>query len=149
MTEPPDLPNREEFWSRTALRRPSRVSYLWRCAQQQPPVAYFPPAKSLQQQIPPSTSHLFGSTRPKRRIQRRNIYGLQFYPSGTTAVFRNCLLSPPARGLSRQNPARRLSRQNQCKIDVRSRWFSRSSPRLPVFGIVARVASWEVHVRAG
>ena len=36
------------FWSRTALRRPNRVSHPWRYAQQQPPVTYFPPAKSLQ-----------------------------------------------------------------------------------------------------
>ena len=35
------------FWSRTALRRPSRVSYPWRCAHHQPLVAYFPPAKPL------------------------------------------------------------------------------------------------------
>ena len=70
------------FRSTTALRRPSRVSHPWRCAQHQPPVAYFPPAKHLRQRRPYSTSHLVGSTQPKRQI-----YGLRFYPSRTTAVF--------------------------------------------------------------
>ena len=32
--------------------------------------------------------------------------------------------------------------KTDAKYDVRSRWFSRSSPRLPGFGIVARVALW-------
>ena len=57
--EPPALSM--TFWSRTALRRPSRVSCLWRCAQQQPLVAYFPPAKPLQQRRPPSIIQLSGS----------------------------------------------------------------------------------------
>ena len=91
------------FWSRTALRRPSRVFHPWRCAQQQPPVAYFPPAKSLQQQRSPSTSHLFGSKRPRRRIRRRKNYGLQFHPPDKTAASGNCLLPSPAGGLLRQN----------------------------------------------
>ena len=48
-------------------------------------------------------------TRPRRRIQRRQSYGFQFHPPGTTAVFGeiNYLLPPPAGG---------LSRQNRCKI---------------------------------
>ena len=33
-------------WSTKALRRQSRVVRSWRCAHQQPPVAYFPPAKT-------------------------------------------------------------------------------------------------------
>ena len=37
--EPPALPVRITFWSRTALRRPNRVSYPWRYEQQQPLVA--------------------------------------------------------------------------------------------------------------
>ena len=69
-------------WSRTALRRPSRVSHSWRCAQRQPPVAYFPPAKPLQQQGPPWIIQLFGSARPKRRILKE----LQRHPPGTRAV---------------------------------------------------------------
>ena len=58
-------------------------------------MAYFPPEKSLQQQRKPSTSHIFGSTQPKRQI-----YGFQFRPPGTTAVSGeiNCLLPPPAGG---------------------------------------------------
>ena len=97
------------FWSRTALRRPNRDSYPWRYAHQQPLVGYFPPAKSLQQQRPPSTSHLFGPTRPRRRIQRKQVYGLQLHPPGmTTAVSGeiNCLLPPPAGGSLRQNPGK-------------------------------------------
>ena len=91
------------FWSRTAIPRPNRVSNPWRCAHQQPLVAYFPPAKSQQQQRPPSTSHLFGSTRPGRRIQRRQIYELQFHPPGTGKL----LAAPSCRRViktkSRQN----------------------------------------------
>ena len=34
--EPPDLPAEKAFWSRRALRRPSRVSHSWRCAHQHP-----------------------------------------------------------------------------------------------------------------
>ena len=54
---------------------------------------------------PPSTSHLFGSTRPRRQIQRRLIYGLKFHPRCTKTVSGdiNCLLPPPAGGSSRQN----------------------------------------------
>ena len=47
--EPPASLAETSSWSRTALRHPSRVSHPWRCAQHQPPVAYFLPAKSLQQ----------------------------------------------------------------------------------------------------
>ena len=119
-------------WSRTALRRPSRVSHPWRCAKHHPSVTYFPPAKSLQQERPPSTSHLFGSTQPNRQI-----YGLQLHPPGATAVSGdiNCLL-PPSAGES--------SRQNQGKIGclIQVVLKSRSSPRLPVFGNVARVVLW-------
>ena len=43
-------------WSRMAPRRLSCGSGPWRCTQQQPPVAYFPPEKPLQQQGPPSTT---------------------------------------------------------------------------------------------
>ena len=91
------------------LRRLSRVSHPWRCAQQQPPVAYFPPAKPLRQRKSPSTCHLFGSTRPRRRIQRRQIYELQLHPPSTTAVSVeiNYLLPSSAGG---------LWRHNQCEI---------------------------------
>ena len=84
------------LWSRTALWRPRRVSHTWRCAQQQPPVAYFPPAKPLQQQEPPSTTQLFGSARPKRRILKGL---LQLHPPDTTAVSGeiDCLLPPPTK----------------------------------------------------
>ena len=58
--EPPALPCRMAFWSRTALRRPSHVSHSWRCSQQSP-VVYFPRAKPLQQRRSPSTIQLFGS----------------------------------------------------------------------------------------
>ena len=97
------------LWSRTALRRPDRVSHTWRCAHQQLLVA-FAPEKSLQQQRPSSTSHLFSPTRPRRRIRRRQIYGLELHPPGmTTAVSSRrgtCLLPPPAGGLLRQNPGK-------------------------------------------
>ena len=36
--------------------------------------------------------------------------------------------------------------KNDAKYDVRSRWFSRSSPRLPGFGIVARVIVVRLYV---
>ena len=106
MTAPdlwPSLVQGRISWWATALRCPCHVSHPWRCAQQQPPVAYFLPLKPLRQQRLPSTSHLFGSTRSRRRIQRRQIYGLQFHPTVTTADSGNCLLPPPARGSLRQN----------------------------------------------
>ena len=90
--------------SRTALRRPSRVSHPWKCAHHQPPVAYSSPVTFLRQQEPPSISHLFGSLQPRGRIQRRKKYGPQFHPPETTAASGNCLLPPPARGLLKQNP---------------------------------------------
>ena len=62
MAEPPDLPCREDVLVENGDRRPNRVSHPWRCAQQQPPVAYFPPAKFPQQRRPPSISRLFSST---------------------------------------------------------------------------------------
>ena len=37
-----------------------------RCEHQKPPVAYFPPAKALQQRGLPTTSHVFGSAQPRR-----------------------------------------------------------------------------------
>ena len=55
------------------------------------------------------TSHLFGPTRPRRRIRRKQIYGLQLHPPGmTTAVSGeiNCLLPPPVGGSWRQNPGK-------------------------------------------
>ena len=71
--------------------------------QHQPPVAYFPLARPLQQQRPPSTSQLSDSTQPMRQM-----YGLKFHPPGTTAVSGeiNCLLPPPAGGSLRQNPGK-------------------------------------------
>ena len=81
--------------------RPNRVSQSWRCADHQPPVAYFPPAKPPRQRRSPSTSHLFSSTRPRRRIVKK--YGLQFHPPGTTEASGNCLLLPPAGELLKQN----------------------------------------------
>ena len=100
-TGPPAPPCSRE----NVLRCPNRISHPWRCAHHQPPVAYFPPAKPQRQRRSPSTSHLFGSARPRRRIQRRQMYGLQFHPPGTTTVSGeiNCLLPPPAGGLWRQN----------------------------------------------
>ena len=50
------------FWSRTAMRRPNRVSHPWRCTHHQPPVAYFPPAKPIRQRRLPSVGHHFGFT---------------------------------------------------------------------------------------
>ena len=38
--EPPDLPCREDVLVEDGAARPSRISHPWRCAQQQPPVAY-------------------------------------------------------------------------------------------------------------
>ena len=52
----------------------------------------------------PPTSHFFGSSRPRRRIQRTKNYGLQFHPPRTTAVSGNCLLLPTPGGSLRQNP---------------------------------------------
>ena len=102
------------------MRRPNRVSHPWRCAHQQPLVAYFPPAKSLQQERPPSTSHLFGPTRPRRRVQRRQIYGLQLHPPGTTTAVSgeiNYLLPPSAGGLLSQNPSK-IGRSIQAVLKV-------------------------------
>ena len=84
------------------MRRPNRVSQPWRCAHHQPPVAYFPPAKPLYLRGSLSTSHLFDSTRPGRRILGR----LRLHTSCTTAVSSRqttCLLFLPAGGSSRQN----------------------------------------------
>ena len=119
------------FWSRTALRCLSRVSRPWRCAHQQPPVAYSPPAKPLQRRGPPSTSHLSESTRPSRRI----LEGRQLNPPRTTAISGKitCLLPPPAGGPLKQNRA---------KIIRLILAVLRSSPPLPVFGNVTRVALW-------
>ena len=91
-------------WSSTALRRPSRISHPRKRARRQPPPAYFPPVKYLQQQGPPSTTQLFGSARPKRR----SVTILQFHPPGTTTVSGeiNCLLPPLAGGSLRQNPGK-------------------------------------------
>ena len=71
-------------WSRTALRHETRVSHPWKCAQQQPPVAYSPPAKPLQRREPPSTSRLFGSPDRRDRIEDFNSIHLvlrQFLPA--------------------------------------------------------------------
>ena len=62
--EPPDLPCREDVLVEDAAAAPNSCFPSLEMRQQQPPVAYFPQAKSLQQQRPSSTSHLFGSTRP-------------------------------------------------------------------------------------
>ena len=56
-------------------------------------------AKSPQQRRPPSTSHFFSSTRPRRQTVRR----LRFHTSRTTAASGTCLLPLPAEGSSRQN----------------------------------------------
>ena len=45
---------------------PKSGSDPWRCTHQQSPVTYSPPAQPLLRRGPPSTSHLFGSARPKR-----------------------------------------------------------------------------------
>ena len=80
--EPPALPRRMTPWSTTMLQRQSRVSHPWKCAHQQPPVAYVPPAKPLQRQGSPITSRIFGSSQPRRRIIR----GHKFNTPRTTKV---------------------------------------------------------------
>ena len=65
---PPALPcSRDDAVVGNGAAAPSRVSHPWRCAHQQPPVAYSSPAQPLQRRGPPSTSQLFGSARPKRQ----------------------------------------------------------------------------------
>ena len=88
-------------WSRTALRCQSHVSHPWRCAYQKSPVAYFPTAKPLQRRGPPSTSHLFGSTRPRRRILRRRQFKTPhtIAPSGGIT----CVLPLSTGGTLKQN----------------------------------------------
>ena len=46
--EPPAFPRRNDVLVDNDVVAPSRVSHPWRCAHQQPSVAYFPPAKPLQ-----------------------------------------------------------------------------------------------------
>ena len=58
-----------------------------------------PTGEPLRQRRPPSTSHLFGSTQP-----RRHAHGLRFYSSRTTAASSGRIIflpPPPARGSSR------------------------------------------------
>ena len=120
-----------------ALRRPICVSHSWRCAHQQPPVAYFPSAKRLELRGPLSTSHLFGSTRPRIRISR-----LRLHTSHTTAVSSRLvtfLLLPFAGGSSRQ-----IQEKLGCLIlAVQGR------PRAcPFLGSWRVLLSGKVHVRA-
>ena len=75
-------------------------SHSWRCAHQQLPVAYSPPAKPLQRRGSPFISRVFGSAQPKRRILR----GRQFNTPCTTAVSGGTsFLLPPSGGLYKQN----------------------------------------------
>ena len=56
---------------------------------------------------PPPTSHLFGFARPRKRIWRWKIHGLQFHPPRTTAAASgDCLLLPTAGGSLTQNPVK-------------------------------------------
>ena len=80
--EPPASLAEMTSWSRTVLRRQSRVSHPWRWAHQQPPVAFSPPAKLLQRRGLHFTSRVFGSAQPRRRILR----GCQLNTPRTTAV---------------------------------------------------------------
>ena len=64
--------------------------------------------------------HLFGSTRPRRRIQRRQIYGLQLHPPGTTTAVSgeiNYLLPRLAGRSLRQNPGK-IGRSIQVVLKV-------------------------------
>ena len=87
-------------WSRMALRRQSYVFHPWRCAHQQPSVAYSPPTQPLQRRGPLLTSHLFGSARPKRQIGR-----LQSNMPRTTAFYgeQTTSKSPSGQGPLKQN----------------------------------------------
>ena len=82
-----------------ALRRPHRVSHLWRCAHQQPPVAYFPPAKPLQRQGLPFISRVFGSVKPRRRVLRER---QPHTPCNTAASGVTSFLLPPGGGSYKQ-----------------------------------------------
>ena len=57
-----------------------------------------------------STSHWFGFARPRRRIWRRKLHGLQFHPPRTTAAASSkrgtSLLLPTAGGSLTQNPGK-------------------------------------------
>ena len=89
MAKPPSLRCRDDVVVENGAAAPRSCLNSWRFAHQQPLVAYFLLEKSVQQQRPPSTSQNYGSTRPRRRIQRKQFYGLQFHPPGTTAVAGN------------------------------------------------------------
>ena len=126
--EPPAIPGMT--WSRTALRRQSRISYPWRCAPQYPSVAYSPPAKPLERRGLSFISRVLGSAQLKRRILR----GHQHDTPCTAAVSGGASFLPP--------PGGGLYKQNEGKLWYSIQAVPKSSPRLPVFGNVAHVALW-------
>ena len=80
--EPPTLPCRDDVVVENGAAAPKSCLSPFEMRKSLAAAAYFPPAKPLQQRRPSSTTRLFGSARPKRRILKR----LQLHPPGTTAV---------------------------------------------------------------
>ena len=103
--EPPDLPAEKAFWSRRALRRPSRVSHSWRCAHQHPG-GLVPAGKA-------STATETNFDQPSLRFCFTEMgleaicEKIQLHTSRTTAAASgDCLLLPTAEGSLRPNPGK-------------------------------------------
>ena len=117
-------------WKTTALRHPNRVSHPWKCAHQQSLVAYFPPATSI-------STRIFFNQPPLP------LYSTEEMNSKTSTPY----VSYDSRFFQMNNlPAAPSCRRVIGTKSEENRMFnlggSRSSPRLPVFGIVARIALW-------
>ena len=126
--EPPALPWRDDVLSRTALRRPNRVSYHWRCTHQQPLVAYLvlPTGET-------STATKITFNRPSLRLYLTEETNLRtsIQPISDDSIFWNLIAAPSCR---------RVIGTKSGENRMFDPGGSRSSPCLPVFGIVARVA---------
>ena len=73
------------FWSRTAMRRPNRVSHPWRCASQHLPVAYYTPAYLLLiKHKGPTFPHNFFFGASEKRARRKILVQQDRHSPSTT-----------------------------------------------------------------
>ena len=130
--ELPDHPCRDDVLVENGAAAAKLCLSPWRCAHQQPPVAYSPPAKFLQRGSS-FISRVFGCAQPRKQT----LGGRQFNTPCTTT---GALVEPASCPLLAEGYKNKI----KAKSYIRYRRFQRSSARPPVFGNVARFTQWGV-----
>ena len=133
--EPPDLPCREDILVEDGAAAPKSCLPFLEMRTKTAADGLVPTGKTSTTTETTSNQRASSSVLHERGDESK---GEKFMDFNSIRLVRQQLLETASCPLLPKGHGDRIRR----KYDVRFRWISRSSPRLPVFGIVARVALW-------